>query len=153
MLRSDIPVSLPLHLFVDYDDAQGVDCDQAPADVGVFTVPFKCGVLRAQAHITEDCGGTATTPVVKFDKRDTAGTNTGRGDGDIANLVLSTTAAGKAMYDEAAQETLLYPGEEVVVELTTRATGTNAGGHFIPSLLVKHIPETQANLSDTVETA
>ena len=102
MLRSDLLMPLPLDLFVGYDDAAGVDCDQAAADVGVFHVPFKCQVVRAQAVVTETCAGGTTTPIVKFDKRPTAGSDTGRGDGDIANLVLGTTAQGKVLYDEAA---------------------------------------------------
>ena len=152
MLRSDIPVALPLHLFVDYDDAQGVDCDQVAADVGIFSIHTKCEVLRGHLSVTETCVGATATPVVKFDKRPTAGSDTARGDGDIANFVMSTTAAGKNLYDEAAQGTILYPGEEVVVQLVTQPVGSPAG-HFIPALLVKHIPETQANLSDTVATA
>lgn len=152
MLRSDMPVPLPLHLFVDYDDAQGVDCDQVAADVGIFSIHNKCEVVRSHLSVTETCVGATTTPVVKFDKRPTAGSDTDRGDGDIANFVMSTTAAGKNLYDEVAQGTILYPGEEVVVQLVTRPVGSPAG-HFIPALYVKHIPETQANLSDTVETA
>ena len=152
MLKSDLPVALPLHLFTDYDDAQGVDCDQAAADVGLFSIPFKCEVFRAQLSITETCAGATTTPVVKFDKRPTAGSDTSRGDGDIANFALSTTAAGKQMYDEAGQGTVLSPGEEVVVELATRPVGSPAG-HFIPMLMVKYLPETVANMSDMTETA
>jgi len=152
MLRSDIPVALPLHQFVDYDDVKGVDCDQAAADVGLFSIPFKCEVFRAQLSITETCAGASATPVVKFDKRPTAGSDTSRGDGDIANFACSTTAAGKHLYDEAAQGTVLEPGEEVVVELATRPVSGPAG-HFIPLLLVKYLPETVANMSDMVVTA
>lgn len=57
------------------------------------------------------------------------------------------------MYDEAAQGTILYPGNQVVVELTTKSGGAGKAGHVIPTLLVKHIPETMANLSNMVETA
>lgn len=151
MLRSDLLIPLPLDLFVDYDDALGVDCDQSPADVGVFHVPFKCEVVRAQLNITEVCAGSTSTPVVDFDKRPTLGDDTDRGAADIAHFVCGTTARGKVLYDEAALGTVLEPGEEVIVQLTTAAVGTPTG-HFRPDLLVKMIPETKANLADLVAT-
>ena len=153
MLRTDHLIPLPLDLFVDYDDPMGVDCDNTPADVGVFHVPFKCQVMRAQLPVTETCAGGTTTPVMKFDKRPTIGSNTDRGDGDIANFVMSTTAQGKVLYDEAAVGTVLEPGEEVVVQLVTAATGTSAAGHCRPELLVQQMPETKANMTDLVATA
>lgn len=152
MLRDDILIPLLLDLFIDYDDVAGVDCDQSPADVGVFHVPFKCEVVRAQLVVTETCAGSSTTPVVDFDKRPTAGSDTNRGAADIAHFVMATTAQGKVLYDEAALGTVLEPGDEVVVQLTTAAVGTPTG-HFRPQLLVKMIPETKANMSDLVETA
>lgn len=153
MLRSDIPVALPLQLFVDYDDVLGVDCDQSAADVGVFIVPFKCQVVMAGALVTEVCAGSSTTPIVDFDLRPTAGSDVSRGAADIGHLLLSTTAAGKVMYDEAAIGTVMEPGEEVVVELATAATGGSPTGHFRPFLLVQAMPETKANLSNLTETA
>ena len=153
MLRSDIPVALPCHLFIDYDDVLGVDCDQGAADVGRFVIPFRCQVLLAGVVVTEVCAGSSTTPVVDFDLRPTAGSDTNRGAADIAHLVLSTTAAGKVMYDEVAVGTELEPGEEVIVQLTTAATGGSPTGHFMPFLLVEYLPETKANLSDMTETA
>jgi hypothetical protein len=152
MLRSDIPVALPCHLFIDYDDVLGVDCDQSPADVARFVVPSKCQVLLAGLVVTETCVGSSTTPVVVFDKRPTAGSDGSRGAADIANFVLATTAAGKVIYDEVAVGTVLNPGDEVIVELTVQAVGSGAG-HFVPFLLVEYLPETQANLTDMVETA
>ena len=152
MLRSDLLISLPLDLFLDYDDTAGIDCDQTPADVGVFHVPFKCQVVRGQASVTETCAGATTTPVLKFDKRPTAGSDTSRGDGDIADLVLGTTAQGKTIYDEVAIGAVLEPGEEVVVEVAVQATGTGAAGHVRPELLVQQMPETKANMADMVVT-
>ena len=152
MLRSAELIALPLHLSVDYDDAAGIDCDQATGDMGVFIVPFKCDVVRAGCVVTEACAGATTTPVVKFDKRPTAGASTNRGDGDVANLILGTTAQGKVLYDEVYKGKTLSPGEDVVVELATRATG-GAAGHVLPFLLVQYLPETKANLTAMVETA
>lgn len=151
MLRSNEPVALPLHLAVDYDDLAGIDMDQTAADMGSFIVPFKCEVFLAGLVVTETCAGT-TTPVVDFDKRPTAGSDTDRGAADIAHFVLSTTAAGKVMYDEVGKGTVLEPGQEVVVQLTT-AAATGPAGHVKPFLLVNYLPETFANMTDMVETA
>lgn len=152
MLSKQI-VSLPVLYFIDYDDAAGIDTDQSPADVAFIVIPFKCFVLYAGCLVTETCAGATTTPVVAFDSRPTAGSDTGRGTADIANLTLSTTAAGILIYDLVAQGTLLYPGYEVVVELTVQATGTGAAGHVRPLLVVEYVPETMANLADAVVTA
>ena len=152
MLRSDLPIALPMMQAVGYADTAGVDCDQAPADILFFIVPFKCIVLLAGLLVTEACAGATTTPVMKFDRRITAGSDTGRGDGDIANFVLGTTAAGKILYDKAAVGTVLMPGDEVVAELTVRATGTGAAGHVRPFLLVQYDPEVMANLPEMLET-
>ena len=150
-IRSDIPVALPCFLFIDYNDVAGVDTDQVAADVGRFVVPFKCQVILAALVVTEVCAGTLT-PVVAFDKRPTAGSDTDRGDGDIANFVMGTTAAGKVLYDLAAAGTVLTPGEEVIIEITVQPTDA-ASGHFVPYLLVEALPETKANLGDLVATA
>jgi len=153
MLRSDLLTSLPLDLFVDYDDPLGVDCDQAEADVGVFHVPFKCQVVRSQLNVTEECGGDTTTPEVDYELRPMLGSDVGRGAADIAHFVMGTTGAGKVLYDEASLGTVLEPGDEVVVKLAVPATGDNKAGHFRPDLLVEVMPETKANLSNLVETA
>jgi hypothetical protein len=153
MIRSDIPIALPYADYIDYDDALGLDMDQAAGDLGFFIVPFQCQVVLAGAVVTETCAGGTTTPVVAFDKRPTAGSDTSRGAADIGNFVLSTTAAGKVMYDKVAVGTVLAPGDEIVVELVTAATGTSKAGHIRPFLLVEYLPETLANLADMVETA
>lgn len=153
MLRDADPILLPLHFLVDYDDDDGIDCDQSAADVGRFLIPFKCEVIRAQLVMTETAAGSTETPVVDFDSRPTIGSDTGRGAADIAHFVVSTTAAGTVLYDEAGKGEVLEVGEEVVVQLTTKAEGSgDAAGHFIPQLLVARIPETLANQSDYTAT-
>ena len=151
-MRSDLPISLPEDRLVAID-VLGIDCDQSPADVAVFKIPFKCFVVLALLIITEASSGGTTTAVVKYDKRPTAGDDTSRGDGDIANFILATTAIGKVLYDKAAYGTVLSPGDEVVVQLVTAATGSPKTGHFRPVLLVQYMPEVIANLTDMVETA
>ena len=151
MLRSDILISLPVDKFVDYDNALGIDLDKVAADVAVFNVPFKCQVVQAALLITETCAGT-TPGVVAMDHRPTAGSDASRGVADIANFAMGTTVAGKHLYDLVAVGTVLEPGEQVVVEIVTQPV-TGPAGHFHPILLVQQMPETQANLSNTVVTA
>jgi hypothetical protein len=153
MLRSDLPIELPFQAIVGATDAQGLDLDQAPADLAYFIAPFRCEVLLAGAVVTETCAGSTTTPVVKFDKRASAGNDSPtRGDGDIAELKFLTTANGKVIYDKVAVGTVLEPGQEVVVELTIRAVGGSPAGHCRPFLLVGYLPETSANLTNAIET-
>lgn len=149
MLQQGI-VSLPPYLIVDYDDGNGIDCDQSPADVAVFCIPCKCTVIQAGLVVTETCAGGSSTPAVKFDKRPTAGSNSDRGDGDIGDFALGTTAAGKMMIDRVAEGQILEPGEQVVVQLTVQATGTSAAGHVHPILLVEPLDEMPANLANVV---
>lgn len=150
LLNVEIPLTFALPL--DYNDAAGVDCDQTAADVGVCTIPFKCEVVRAQVTVTEVCAGSTSTPVVDFDSRPTAGSDSDRGAADLGHLVLSTSAAGTVMYDLVGAGTVLEPGQEVVCQLTTAAVGT-ATGHFYPVLIVKPVPEEAANIDAMVETA
>jgi hypothetical protein len=153
MLRKNEPIALPLHLAIDYDDLEGIDMAGGAEDKGSFSIPYRCEVFAAGVVVTETCAGGTSTPVVDFDLRPTAGSEGSRGSADIAHLVLGTTAAGKVMYDEAAKGTILEPGQEVVVELQTKADGASAAGHVLPFLLVSYIPETFANLEDMTETA
>ncbi len=136
---------------VDYDDPLGIDMDQAAGDKAVFPVPQRCMVVYAGALVTEGCAGSTSTPVVKFDKRPTGGSDTDRGDGDIGELNLQTTPAGKLMVDQVAFGQELQPGEEVVVQLTTAAVGTPTG-HIRPVLMVKLADDTIVNLANVIET-
>lgn len=155
MLREMAPIPLEFR-HLDYDAAGvgtlGVDLDQTAADVGFFTIPFKCELVFTGLGITETCAG-STPGVVKFDKRPTGGSNSGRGDGDIADFKMGTTEAGKMLYDRAGLGTILYPGQEVMVEITTQPTGGSPAGHFNPVLMVVPIPEMPFNLPGLVETA
>jgi len=144
-------IALPCNYLVDYDDVEGIDMDQAAGDLAVFVIPCKCVVEYAAAVVTEVCAGTTSTPVVKFDKRPTAGSDTGRGDGDIGHLILGTSVAGKFVYDVAGRKTVLEPGQEVVLELITAAVGTPTG-HIRPVLVVTPRDEMFANLSGMTET-
>lgn len=144
-------VALPCNYLVDFDDTEGIDMDQSPADVAVFPIPFKCTVAYAALMVTEVCAGSTSTPVVKFDKRPTAGSDTDRGDGDIAEIALLTSGAGAFMYDLAGIKTELEPGEEVVVQLEIASVGTPTG-HARPVLIVHPRDEMWDNLANAVET-
>jgi hypothetical protein len=154
MLPEQVPIPLPFRP-ADYDAAgvvaAGIDLDQAAADLGFFSIPFKCQVYLAGAEVVETCAGTLK-PIVKFDKRPTAGSDTDRGDGDIGVLNFETTAAGKFLYDKAGRGTVLEPGNQVVVQLTQQPTDA-AAGQMNPILLVVPIPETTANMTNAVETS
>lgn len=122
-------------------------------DKVVFTVPFKCQLVHVGAVVTATCAGATTTPVVDFDLRPTAGSDTGRGSANLGHLVLSTTAGGKMMFDRAGAGTELNVGDEIVCECSTAATGTGAAGNIRPFVLVEYWPEELENMTDAVETA
>jgi len=64
--------------------------------------------------------------VVKFDKRVTFGSDTGRGDGDVGVINLATThTAGKTVV-KYFTPVKISPGEEVVVEVTDASASVNA---------------------------
>jgi hypothetical protein len=143
-------VALPCVKMIDYDDTLGIDLDQTAADVARFVIPFPCVVEEAGVIITETCAGTVKG-VVKFDLRVTAGSDTGRGDGDIATLNMGVTAVGKYLYDLVAVDTELEPGDEIFVQISVAPTVAPAG-HFEPVLVVKARDETKANSSNAVVT-
>lgn len=126
----------------------------ATGDKAVFPIPCKCVVDSVGVVVTTTCAGATTTPVVDFDLRPTAGSDTGRGTGgDVAHLVLGTAAGGKVMYDRAAEGLVLTPGQEVVVECATAATGGTPTGTCRPFLVVRPVAEEPVNLTKMVETA
>ncbi len=151
-MRDYQPIEVnPIYL-VDYDDAAGIDMDQALGDVAVFSIPHNCSVWEAGVVVTEACAGGTTTPVLRLDKRSVAGSDAGRGDGDIGELKLLTSAQGKVMYDRAGANVQLEAGNEVVVQLTVAAAGTGAAGHVRPYLSVIRDPEVRANMVNKVAT-
>lgn len=144
-------VPLPCVKMVDYDDILGIDLDQAAGDVARFIIPFRCRIYSCQLHITETCAGT-TQGEVAFDLRPTAGSDTNRGDGDVAYFYMGTTAGGKFLYQHSAKGLVLIPGKEVVVQITVQPV-TNPAGHFEPVLLVHPAHETVTNLARMVKSS
>lgn len=91
----------------------------------------------------------AATGVVKFDKRVTFGSDTGRGDGDVAVINLATShTGGKVVYKDGL-DVDVSPGEEVVVEVTD-VTGASDVADVV--LVVEAVYEQPANIAAMVET-
>lgn len=118
------------------------------ADKAIITIPFKCRVHRAFVVVE---GTDANTATIKFDKRPTAGSDTSRGDGDVA--VINLTAAnnqGKMFYKDPTTSITLKEGEQVVVEVTAEGGGAK---NAVAGLLVDFMPEEAANNTNMVATA
>ena len=164
MLRSSEPVELQFHI---YDSITGTSsgdqgCDiggtQSSTDFGAFRIPFKCSVFEAQALITENCAGTSAEAEIRFDRRFTAGSNTGRTDADVGRIIIGdatgSSAAGDQVYDRAGAGVTLEPGMEVVVQVLRGCDGgAGASGKFWPMLLVNYEPEKRSNVTQLEETA
>lgn len=114
----------------------------------IITSPVKCQVLRLFAVI-EGTSAHATAAVISFDGRTLAGSDTGRGDGDVGRL--SKTAGvnqqGKYLYEEPATSIIFDEGEQIVVEVTT-ANGDAVTA--VVGLLVRPSAERPANNTNMV---
>lgn len=159
-------------------EKSGLDLSAA-GDKALFNIPFKCNVVYAGCVVTTVIDGAA---VVKFDKRHTAGGDTGRTDGTIANITIPTaTAIGECIYDKVAQSSLTRAAAELFVAAATCQAGggfwdgTNCQPHsygelepgnevvvqiisgttgkFQPILVVDMLGETMSNLENMTETA
>ncbi|MFZ5773073.1 MAG: hypothetical protein ACOY4W_16760 [Thermodesulfobacteriota bacterium] len=141
--------ALPFDL-IGTESAAGLALTQAAGDLAVFPIPFKCILLYSALAITTTCGGDTTKPQVKMDIRPTAGSDTGRGDGDAGSFDLGTMAGGKFVYWMPGTRVELEPGQEVVMQLSQIAAGTGAAGAARPVLVVEHAAEAWANLDSAV---
>jgi hypothetical protein len=162
MLRSAEPIALT---FMPAESAStlidtGIDLrGHVQGDMGVFPVPFKCRVVMSAVSITQGWAGASAFGEVAFDRRFTAGSDTGRTDGDVGRIffgnVTGASAQGDVVYDRAGTGVTLEPGMEVVVECRSGAgaVGSGAAGVVWPMLLVEYLPETRSNLSNMQETA
>lgn len=128
----------------------GVTADDAAAtgDSAVFWDVVKpITVKRIGCLVTTVLAGTAA--VVKFDRRITTGSDTGRTDGTIGTLTLPDgTAAGKVVYKEVSID--LNPGDQIMPEVTTAQGTSGAVRHFVEYLVRD---ETPANCADMVASA
>jgi len=106
-------------------------------------VPFKCYVYRACVLLNAAPGDAG---IVKFDKRPTYASDTGRGDGDVEVVNLKTSmVAGDVAFSDASANVALEPGEQVVVEVTDASAAVTLARAW---LLVREVPETPANMTN-----
>lgn len=121
-----------------------------------ISIPFRCEVVEA-AVLVQGTSSSATPFIIKFDKRVTAGSDTGRGDGDVAVLkkVVSLNQQGKHINGrpggtgQPTTAVILKKGEQVVVEVTT-ANGDACT--VTPELHVRQTPEDDRNEANVVAT-
>lgn len=81
--------------------------------------------VRAVALCIDNAIGGAG--VLKFDKRATHGSDTGRGDGDVAVLTIPNSTAGGVILYKEGLNVLIRPGEEVVAEVTDATAASDTG--------------------------
>ena len=114
------------------------------ADIHIFTIPCRAHIHRIQMAITTTISSSASV-VVQWDKRPYAGSDTDRGTADVGTLtIVTTTAAGIAVYEEPSTLITVNEGDQVVVQVSTAATSTGAG---VPMLVLEPAPERPANNS------
>ena len=117
------------------------------ADIYTFTIPCKCRPLRSGFTVGTTVSA-SDAPVIAFDRRPTAGSDTSRGAGDVGEVTLTTTSAQGQVYYEDNDggtnwtTTLLNEGDQVVVQVTTASDSTGGGG---PWLMLEYIPEVAGN--------
>lgn len=96
----------------------------ATGDVGDYAPGYVPHRIRAVALVL--LADPAEAGVVRVDRRPTAGSNTGRGDGDIAILnIAATHNQGDVIYKDGLDVELL-PGEQAVAEVTDAVAGLTA---------------------------
>lgn len=104
-------------------------------------------IIRAVALVITNAIGSSTE--VRVDLRPTAGSDTGRGDGDIAALLSSSLALGKVLYKDGIN-VRVNPGEEAVFQVTNAGEAADEA-HAI--LYVEPTWELPANNDAMVATA
>ena len=119
------------------------------ADVGDWAPGYIPHIIRAVALVFTTVS--QATGVIKVDKRVAAGSDTGRGDGDIAtlNYTAAGSVAGQVIYKDGL-DIEIKPGEEAVFQVTD-ATPSSGNCHLI--LYVEPRWDTPANESDMTATA
>lgn len=106
----------------------------ATGDKLTFTPAVPVEILEIGIIVTTVIVDAAGGLVLKADIRPTAGSDTSRGDGDAGVMTLTSAqankAAGKVQRSRPASPAIVYPGQQVIVELTT-AADSGAGIAFI----------------------
>jgi hypothetical protein len=118
------------------------------ADVLRYSSSQKVVIRKLAAHVS---GTNAEAVVIKFDKRPTLGSDSGRGDGDMGSISLpASNEQGKIYVDTPASRLTLEPGEEMVAQVTTASCCDKP---CIIEVLIDSDAEVDGNFSDVVESA
>lgn len=118
----------------------------ALADLGGWAPAFHPYYIRAvMVIVANDIGGAG---VVKFDKRPTFGSDTSRGNGDVATVNLATTHTGGTVVYVDGLNIKVSPGEEVVAEVTDVTAASDTADIV---MLVEPAMEMPANITAMVE--
>jgi len=117
-------------------------------DKHAFTIPPGNWVLKEFGTTIASASTHATAAVISFEKRPTAGSDTGRTVLGTITKTLSVNQQGKHLWQRPTTRVQLKGGEQVVVEVTTANGDTLA---FVPQLVLEESPETYANLTTHVE--
>lgn len=128
-----------------YEVVMGKDLSLASAaDVADWAPGFVPHRIRAVALVFTTAANASGT--LKIDKRPTAGSDTSRGDGDVADIDYDATAGaqGLVVY-QTGIDVKVSPGEELVAQVTD-ATPTAGNAHVV--LFVEPMWEEPGNNSD-----
>lgn len=108
------------------------DLSGPAADYRTWIPGFPITIYKLGFVVTTTIAADTTAPVVSFDRRITAGSDTGRVEiGTIT--VADTVAAGKTVVEDLATPVILGLGEELVFEHKTQAADGSAAagaGHY-----------------------
>lgn len=115
------------------ETASDTDVSSA-ADKLTFSPAVAAEILEFGYIVTTAFVDAAGGLVLKADIRPTAGSDSSRGDGDAGVMTLTSAqankAAGKVVRTRPASPAIVYPGQQVVLQLTT-AADSGAGLAFI----------------------
>lgn len=106
-----------------------VDCTST-GDVAVWGPGFVPHIVHAVGAVLNDTPG--DTGTIKFDLRPTRASDTNRTDGTVGQIELLTThtfTAGSAqpvIWDRPSSPVTVYPGQEVVAQVTASAAAVTA---------------------------
>lgn len=122
------------------------DVNTAADKATLYAPMFKSRVHLAAVSIAGTDAGGAT---IKFDRRITAGSDTGRGDGDAGVVIIpASNCAGLVKQDNSARGLIINPGDQIVVEVTAEGV---AALNVCAQLWLVYEPEEVGNLTDVAE--
>lgn len=117
------------------------------ADIHIWQIPVKCQVKLVGFTVTVVVAA-SSAPVVDFDRVPYGVIGSREAAFDQITLT-TTTAVGKTYYAKPEGK-ILYPGDHVIVQVSTAASSTGSGYAF---MVCEEIPEEPANITGWVESA